>query len=242
MKTIAVVSARWGSSRFPGKPLVPIAGVPLVVRALTSAANLLGRENVIAAIDDQRIADVVASWGFQYRMTGSHLTGTDRVAEALQSVDFSWAINIQGDEATLDPNDLKAFQLKLEAGTSSTLNAITNLLTESEISSNSVPKVVTDESGRLLYISRSAIPGSKEPLPLDRYRKQVGVYGYSPQALSLFSSRAGKSKNESLEDIEILRLLDIGVQVNTIEFVGQSVAVDWPGDVANAEALLRGTV
>lgn len=239
-RTVGVVPARWASTRFPGKPLAAIAGIPLVIRSLESAAELLGLENVYAATDDARIQDLVITHGFQCQLTGEHKTGTDRVAQALREISFDWAINIQGDEPTLDSTDLRLFKEVLESGSNSVLNAITRVSEKSEILSASVPKVVTDAAGRMVYISRSAIPGSKDALPTSDYRKQVGVYGYSAKALQDFAELSEKSKIETIEDIEVIRFLELGYTVGTVEFNHASVAVDWPEDVPKAEALILG--
>ena len=241
MKVVAVIPARYNSSRFPGKPLVSIDGLPMVIRVARQVEKALTREHTWIATDDERIAAVCRVYGFRYQMTGSHCkTGTDRLAEFASLVDAGIYVNVQGDEPLVDPQDiLKIVQAKKEHY-HKVINGMRTLLPHEEPGSPHIPKVVTAADGTLLYMSRLPVPGIKdraEGIPV--FKKQVCIYAFNKAELALYAAYRMKPDCERFEDIEILRFLDAGVRVHMVETAGHSMAVDTPEDVGQVEAFLQ---
>jgi 3-deoxy-manno-octulosonate cytidylyltransferase (CMP-KDO synthetase) len=241
MTPVVLIPARYESSRFPGKPLVPILGVPMIVRVARQAAAAVGAERVYIATDDDQIADVVRTAGFRAIATSrSAATGTDRIAEAAEAIEAELYINVQGDEPMLDPTTIDAVIRAKRAAPGLVINAMAKLGSDEDPHSLDVPKVVANESGRLLYMSRSALPGFKDPRCAPAtYRKQVCVYGFEREQLRAFAGFGRKSQIEASEDIEILRFFELGIAVQMIEVSGGTLAVDVPDDVRRVEAAMR---
>lgn len=239
MRPLIVIPARFASSRFPGKPLAPIAGVSLLRRVYERVVPVLGADFVVVATDDDRIRAHCEDAGMRCVMTSSDCaTGTDRVAEVARSVDADFYVNVQGDEPLIEPQDV---QVVLDAARRSpeiVLNAMCRITEERDFRSRTVPKVVAAPDGRLLYMSRAPIPGTKD----DRFiaaHKQVCIYAFPTAALQAYAAHPGKSPIEAIEDIEILRFLELGIDVRMVEVSGSSIAVDVPEDVERVETALR---
>ncbi|CAE06940.1 3-deoxy-manno-octulosonate cytidylyltransferase [Parasynechococcus marenigrum] len=241
MKVCVVIPARYSSSRFPGKPLVNLLYKPMIIWVADIAARAVGIEHVYVATDDTRIADAVTSYGYKFIETSPHaLTGTDRVAEASKQIDYDIYINVQGDEPTIDHLEiLKCIQLKKE-NFDCVVNGYCTISTNSNPSSKNIPKVVKTEKNRLVYMSRSLVPGFKDLNIMPKeYLKQVCIYGFSFEELQLFSNYGRKSLLEQSEDIEILRFLDLGKQVLMYQCAKESLAVDVPSDIQIVEDYLQ---
>jgi 3-deoxy-manno-octulosonate cytidylyltransferase (CMP-KDO synthetase) len=241
MKVLGIIPARYQSSRFPGKPLVKLCGKPMILHVLEKTEKALGKENSYVATDDQRIADVVINGGYQVVMTSSNaLTGTDRLFEAAQQLPADIYINVQGDEPLLDPNDIcKIRDLKLQ-NLDSIINGMCKLSPEEDPHNINIPKVITDEKQRLVYMSRLAVPGFKDAKNAPQYYlKQVCIYAFTLGELKAFGEFGRKSYLEHKEDIEILRFLDIGMPIMMQETSGASLAVDVEEDVAVVENAMR---
>lgn len=241
---VCVIPARYASSRFPGKPLVPLLGVPMIIWVARAAAEALGRDSVIVATEDTRIFEVVEGYGLNAMMTSPNaLTGTDRVAEVAQEFQsFQTILNVQGDEPLILPQDILAIAHKHETNPRVVVNGYSTLEENEEVTNLNIPKVVMDKSGKLLYISRSPIPGAKELSPnrsSDIYLKQVCIYAYSPEHLALFAREGQKARLEEAEDIEILRFLELGLEVQMVGTAPGSLAVDSPGDVQKVERVME---
>lgn len=241
MKAVVVIPARYASSRFPGKPLVELLGKPMIAWVAERAATAVGVDSVFIATDDSRIAECANRFGFRSIMTSSNaLTGTDRVAEAAESIDADIFVNVQGDEPLIEPADIRAAIARKEGNPSAVVNGFAWISAEEDARSVNLPKVVVSEGGRLLYISRSLIPGSKQVSPGSiMYRKQVCVYAFSRAELRRFRSLGRKTPNEECEDIEIIRFLDLDIPVQMIETQPGSVAIDVPEDVDTALRIMR---
>lgn len=240
---LCVVPARYQSSRFPGKPLVPLLGTPMVIWVARACEAAVGRENVIIATDDERIFKVVRDYGFTPQMTSdAAMTGTDRVAEVSARFKPKTILNVQGDEPLVSPKDIRLVARTHMENSHDVANGYTTMGSTSNPQLLSIPKVVLDERDYLLYASRSLIPGSKlstESPVATEYKKQVCIYAFAPSQLESFSSRKMKTPLESLEDIEILRFLEIGQRVKMVKTGEASLAVDSPADVAAVERALR---
>jgi 3-deoxy-manno-octulosonate cytidylyltransferase (CMP-KDO synthetase) len=213
----------------------------MVVWVAEIAAKALGENNVFVATDDQRIVDVVSPHGFQTVMTSDNaLTGTDRMFEVARTVKADMYINIQGDEPLLDPVDiLKVIECKKNYP-SEVVNGMCRLKVTDDPSNINFPKVITTEDLRMVYMSRLPIPGfkSKENVPKVFWR-QVCIYALSKEQLMAFGEFGRKSYLESLEDIEMLRFLELGIFIRMVEIKGSPYAVDVPDDVRIVEEILE---
>lgn len=241
MRTVVVIPARYASTRYPGKPLVPLLGKPMILWVAELAAGAVGQENVYIATEDARIAEVVQASGFQAVMTADDaLTGTDRLAEAAQRIEADIYINVQGDEPLVQPADI----LRIAEAKARAMDCVINgysWISEQEDPANvNIPKVIANEAGQLVYMSRVALPGFKEAKNAPaRYKKQVCIYAFTRDELTAFRDFGRKSELERCEDIEILRFLELGRGIRMVETQPGSLAVDVPEDVAPVEAALR---
>lgn len=241
MKTIVVIPARYKSSRFPGKPLVPLLGKPMILWVAELSAKAVGEDCVYVATDDDRIASVVKEAGFQVAMTSDQaLTGTDRLAEVAGQVDADIYVNVQGDEPLVAPQDIiKAIEEK-QRYSDQVINGYCALSSDENPNSVNIPKVIFTEKKQMIYMSRQALPGFKDPKDMpEKYYKQVCIYAFNRQELLDYGHFGRKSSIEQSEDIEILRFLEWNQSVRMFETQPGSLAVDVPEDVAKVEAALK---
>jgi 3-deoxy-manno-octulosonate cytidylyltransferase (CMP-KDO synthetase) len=240
MKVSGIIPARYKSSRFPGKPLVKIAGKPLVLHVAEKAAAALGKENIFIATEDERIEKEVMNAGYNAVMTSDNcLTGTDRLWEAAQKIKADIYINIQGDEPMVDPQDIINVMKAKQQFQDAVINGMC-LLNENENAENiNIPKVVVNSRNDLIYMSRLAVPGIKSGNLKPRYLKQVCIYAFNFDELKQFGSMKNKAEFEMFEDIEILRFLELGIPVKMVFTSGNTLAVDVPDDVSKVEAALK---
>jgi len=239
MSYIVVIPARFKSGRLPGKPLVNLCGVPMIVRTYRQCIKAVPAELVYVATDDDNIRAVCEKHGIQVVMTSiSCLTGTDRVAEVAQKIEADAYINVQGDEPVFNPNDLTELINAVEKNPKDVINGYCSIKDEVIFRSSSVPKVVIRPDGRLLYMSRAPIPTNKG-LAFIKCWRQVCAYAFPKKALEAFSSTASKTELEAIEDIEILRFLELGWDIRMVSMSDLSVAVDNPEDIIRAEAAIR---
>lgn len=241
MRACVVIPARYMSSRFQGKPLALLLGRPMIIWVAEISSQAVGIDNVFVATEDKRIAKVVQDAGFSVIMTSVNaLTGTDRLAEASQFIDYDIYVNVQGDEPLVDPVDiLKAIDTK-KNNMKSIVNGYCFIGNDEDPSSINIPKVVTNEFNEMIYMSRSLIPGIKECKNNSiRYKKQVCIYAYTGDELLSFREFGRKSTIETFEDIEILRFLEIGCKVIMYECKTGSLAVDVPSDISKVESVMR---
>jgi len=228
---VIVIPARMASTRLPNKPLIDIAGKSLIERTWGQVIKAVSREKVFVLTDDDAIVAHCKARGIQVILTSKTcLTGTDRVAEFAAEHHYDYYINVQGDEPLINPNDILKVISLVEAGNQNIINGYAPITEESDFRSQTIPKVVFRPDGRLLYMSRAAIPNNKKDSFVQAH-KQVCIYGFPKQALLKFSSILKKSKLEEIEDIEILRFLEMGYEVEMIELSQDSIAVDVPEDV-----------
>ncbi|WP_207882207.1 3-deoxy-manno-octulosonate cytidylyltransferase [Pseudomonas sp. 30_B] len=233
-----IIPARYQSSRLPGKPLVQLNGVPMIVRTYGQCLKACPAERIHVATDDDRIREVCEQHGISVLMTSSQcLTGTDRLAECAQQLDADIFINVQGDEPVFNPDDLRRMIKACSQWPGEVLNGYCAIEEEEQFRSTSTPKVVLRPDGRLLYMSRATIPGTKSNEFVRGWR-QVCLYAFPRESLAAFAACDSKTPLESLEDIEILRFLELGWEVRMLELSQDSIAVDNPEDVAAAEAAI----
>ena len=238
MSTSIIIPARFGSSRYRGKPLVKILGREMVIR-VADICSKIKNVKVFIATDSKKIANVVKKNGYNYIFTSSScLTGTDRVAEASNKIRSKIFVNVQGDEPTINPKDIKKVieaKKKFPNHVICGYDKVHNLENPSSIN---LPKVVVNSKGELIYISRALVPGAKKTNQKIQYHKQVCIYAFNKRQLKKFYSQRKKSETESIEDIEILRFFDLNEKIKMIKLNSNSIAVDEIADVKRAERLL----
>jgi 3-deoxy-manno-octulosonate cytidylyltransferase (CMP-KDO synthetase) len=236
-----VIPARFASSRYPGKPLVPLLGKPMILWVAEIAAKVVGPNHVYVATEDSRILDTVQQAGFNALMTSkTALTGTDRLYEAAEQIAYDIYVNVQGDEPLVDPDDIATCIALKQRHPELVINGYTWMGQKEDPCSVNVPKVITTENDIMVYMSRLPIPGAKTPdLHPGQFKKQVCIYGFSKPELKAFHEFDRKGALEASEDIEILRFLELERQVKMYECKPGSLAVDVPEDVAAVEEQLR---
>jgi len=239
MKIGLIIPARFESTRFPGKPLALISGKPMIWHVWSRCILAIDPKDVYIATESTKIKDAAELFGAKVIMTSSKcLTGTDRIAEANQQLDYDFVINVQGDEPLIDPDLISVIKKAACHDQSRVLNLMTRILDTEDFISLSIPKVVFDSSHHLLYMSRASIPVTKDGKLVEAYR-QVCVYGFSKDHLSFFLDHKNKTKFEAVEDIEILRFVESSIPVKMIEVASNNIAVDHPKDIDKIEEYLR---
>ncbi|MCP9827926.1 3-deoxy-manno-octulosonate cytidylyltransferase [Synechococcus sp. L2F] len=240
MRACVIIPARFASTRFPGKPLIPLLGKPMVLWVAELSALAVGKDHVYIATENEQIAKVVRSAGFNSLMTNpSALTGTDRLAEASQMIEYDIYVNVQGDEPLVEPTDIRRCIALKTSHPELIINGFCWIGEDEEPASINIPKVITTESEKLVYMSRSPLPGYKDQRNApERYKKQVCIYGFTREELAAYAGFGRKSSLEACEDIEILRFLDINREVLMYECSPGSLAVDVVDDVAKVEKAL----
>ena len=241
MKTAVIIPARYSSTRFPGKPLIELLKKPMIIWVAEIASQAVGKENVFIATDDYQIKRLVEKYKFKSVITNkNHLTGTDRVAEAAEKIDADIFVNLQGDEPLVEPKNInKIIHWKIK-NLDKVINGFCYLSNSEDPKNINIPKVITNEENKLIYMSRSAIPGSKsKPLTQNNYKKQVCIYAFTLEELKKFRLFGRKSVLEEKEDIEILRFLEINKEILMVKLPSGSLAVDIPDDIPKVEEKLK---
>ena len=243
MKILGIIPSRYASTRFPAKPLHPIAGKPLVQHVVERCQLAKSLSEVIVATDDERIAAVAQKFCRVEMTRDDHPSGSDRIAEVAARVGCDAVVNIQGDEPLMDPAVIDAVAGALERFEMST--AATPIRSVEEFESPNVVKVVVGTNGRALYFSRRTIPylrdfaakPSPEQLAAFPFLKHLGIYGFRRQTL-LDLVKHPVSPLENAEKLEQLRALEHGVGIGVVTVDYDSVGVDVPADVEKVERLL----
>ena len=240
MKVCIIIPARYGSKRYKGKPLVKILGREMVLRVADICSKVVKKENLYIATDSKKISEKVIKNGYNSIITSKKcLTGTDRVAEASKKINSDIYINVQGDEPTIKPNDIRKIIKSKIKFSNHVICGFDKVQKLDRPSSLNLPKIVLNENNELVYISRSVIPGSKKKMQKKDYLKQVCIYGFNKEELKKFYSRKKKSKLEKIEDIEILRFFENKIKIKMVKLQSNSIAVDEKADVKKAEELLK---
>ncbi|CCB91546.1 3-deoxy-manno-octulosonate cytidylyltransferase [Waddlia chondrophila 2032/99] len=242
-RIIGMIPARYGSSRFPGKPLVEISGKSLIQRTYENAQRCKLLQEIYVATDDDRIFSHVEEFGGKAIMTSSNCpTGTERLAEAIhlnfKNVDM--IINIQGDEPLLEPYVIqKVGEILINDQSAVMSTAAVKINTEEEALSRSVNKCVIDAHGNALYFSRSLIPGghSGKWEPDTTYYKHLGIYGYRKDFLFHYAELE-TTPLQLAEDLEQLKVLEHGFKIKVAVVDSHSIGVDTPEDLIKVERKL----
>jgi 3-deoxy-manno-octulosonate cytidylyltransferase (CMP-KDO synthetase) len=241
VRAVGVIPARFAATRFPGKPLAPIAGKPLVQRVWEGARAAKRLERVLIATDDERIAAACRGFGAEAVLTAAHHpTGTDRIAEAAAGLDADVVVNVQGDEPLIEGHVIDAALAALDEDPGAALSTVAHPAEPEDLDDPNRVKLVLDRRGRALYFSRSRIPYPREsPEPGARWLQHVGLYAYRRPFLLEFV-RLAQTPLERCEALEQLRALEHGHAIRVAVVDGwRSVPVDVPEDVARVERALR---
>jgi 3-deoxy-manno-octulosonate cytidylyltransferase (CMP-KDO synthetase) len=241
MKVIAVIPARYASTRFPAKLMQDLGGKTVITRTYEAAVNTNLFDDVFVATDSDLIFNEIVSQGGKAIMSiKEHESGSDRIAEAVSNLDVDIVINIQGDEPFIDKDSLlKLIQVykndtKGEVDLASLMREITEI---PDIENPNNVKVVVDQSGFALYFSRSVIPYPREKNVGVRYMQHVGIYAFRKQALMDFYNLPMKSL-EASEKLEQLRYLEFGKRIKMVETNHVGIGIDTPEDLEKARRLL----
>jgi 3-deoxy-manno-octulosonate cytidylyltransferase (CMP-KDO synthetase) len=242
LEIVAVIPARFASTRFPGKPLADIDGRPMIEHVYRRAAAARGVSRVIVATDDLRIATTVIAFGGTVRLTRpDHQTGTDRLAEVASTLDCDIVVNVQGDEPLLDPRAIAEVLTPFSDSSISITTLYRRIENPAELSDPNIVKVVLDRGGFALYFSRAPIPYAQDPRggwpPLYRH---IGVYAYRRSALLVLASLE-PTPLERTESLEQLRALEHGIRIKAVETAYDSIGVDTPEDLEQVRRLLTTT-
>lgn len=245
LRFVAIIPARYASTRFPGKPLVDIGGKTMIQRVYDQVSKVL--DDVYVATDDERIFDKVRSFGGKVIMTSdAHRSGTDRCYEAFTKLDdwFDVVINVQGDEPFIQPEQIEALK-NCFADEETQIATLVKKITERDgvevLFNPNSPKVVIDKQNNALYFSRSPIPykrGSDEKnwIAEHDYYKHVGVYAYRSEVLSQIVQMP-PSKLELAESLEQLRWLENGLKIKAGFTEVETVGIDTPEDLEKIKGM-----
>jgi 3-deoxy-manno-octulosonate cytidylyltransferase (CMP-KDO synthetase) len=242
-KVVIVIPARYGSTRLPGKPLVSLAGKPMIQRVYERARLAQRADRVIVATDDERIVKAVEGFGGEARMTRvDHRTGTERVAEVAAHTEGDVFVNVQGDEPLLDPVAVDtAVNSLLEEPAAAVATVATPLQSAADIMDPNVVKAVLDFDGNALYFSRAPIPWVRDTASKIQVRhlKHLGLYVFQRDALLEYPTLP-QGELERIEQLEQLRWMENGWKIRVAEVEHDAVSVDVPADVERVEKLLQG--
>ncbi len=240
MNFALIIPARYNSKRLHGKLLKKINGVAVLKHVYNKCKLAVDENKVFVASADQKIISFCKDEKIKYFKTPrSCKTGTDRIIYLANKLNYDFFINVQGDEVFVNPNSIKQVvkETSINFKKNYIINCYTKIKSNSEFISQNVPKVIFDNNNYLLYMSRAPIPSSKVK-NFNSSNKQVCIYGYPTKVMKpKFFNK--KTKNEKIEDIEILRFLDSGNKIKMIYVKGSEIAIDTLKDLKNARKILK---
>lgn len=246
MKVTAIIPARYASSRLPGKPLIDLGGRPMIRHVCDNVARAAHVKRVIVATDDDRIAEAVHAAGCEVVMTSPDLpSGTDRIAAAAGELKVEGPIlNVQGDEPMIDPDVIDRVVERFAESDADCATPVVKIDSMTYLFDPDTPKVVMRGDGRALYFSRTPIPyfrdrAPEEWLEIHTFHRHVGLYLYGASTLPRFVA-APPCAIESAEQLEQLRMLELGMSILCVEVDYDGQAVDSPEDVMRVETRMRG--
>lgn len=237
MKVIGVIPARYGSSRFPGKPLADICGKPMLWWVYQQAKKVTELEGVYVATDDSRVAELCEKYGMNYVMTGEHSTHIARVHELSTKIDADFYVNVNGDEPLIEPETIRAIIPGAPSDAPKVYGLMKILRDPVELIDPTNIKVATNKDGIALYISRAPIPHPYKTI-LFEYKKAVGVECWNKAALELFvNSEPGRM--EVIEDLVALRFFENGCPMHYTLVESNSLSVDTPKDLEKVRVIMQ---
>lgn len=256
---VAIIPARYASTRLPGKLLLPIAGRPMILHTLEQARKARNIDRVIVATDDERIRDAVLESDGEAVMTRSdHHSGSDRIAEVASTLPAgSIIVNVQGDEPVIPPSSIEAaVEGILNDPTADIVTTCERINDLEDVLSPDVVKVISDANGYAIYFSRSAIPFPREaatrhsglkkalenePGVISNFRKHTGLYVYRREFLLEFTQRP-QGRLERVEMLEQLRALEAGARIKVVETLESSIGVDTQSDLEKVRRMIEAAV
>jgi len=245
LRVIGIIPARYASTRFPGKPLVDIAGKTMIQRVYEQASKAKSLSKVVVATDDERIADEVTRFGGEFAYTAAHhQSGTDRCAEVIETLTgYDIVINIQGDEPFIEPAQIELLASCFTEEKVQLATLIKSIQSQESIYNPNSPKVVIDVNGRAMYFSRSPIPFIRNGEPgvwaeKHQFYQHIGIYGYRTEALKAIT-KLPPSSLEVAESLEQLRWIENGFYIQTKVTDLETVAIDTPEDLLKLNNLLE---
>ena len=245
-KVLAIIPARFGSTRFPGKPLADMAGMPMIRRVYNQVKKCEEISDVVVATDHEGIFRTVLQFGGKAIMTSaSCVSGTDRCAEALSLLDGDWdvLVNVQGDEPFIDPAQLSELLRCMERPGAAIATLVRGIHREEDLFNPNVVKAVMDENGKALFFSRNPVPfvrGEEKSswLSKARFFRHIGLYAFRPEILHEIALLP-PGKLELAESLEQLRWLEAGYRIEAGETLFDSPGIDTPEDLENALKMLH---
>jgi 3-deoxy-manno-octulosonate cytidylyltransferase (CMP-KDO synthetase) len=251
MSVVAVIPARYGSTRLPGKPLADIGGKPMIQHVYESASKARELDRVVVATDDRRVEQAVRSFGGEVMMTSKHhASGTDRLAEVARKIRADWLVNVQGDLPFIRSDTIVRAIRPLRRDQTIPMGTVcTAIYEEEEWRNANIVKVLTDRAGFALYFSRSPIPYIRNSVIDPSHKKMRGdrrVWGYRHLGLYVYRrdfllkfARLRPTALEQIESLEQLRALENGYRIYVAEVNESGVEVDTPADLKKAERYLK---
>lgn len=240
MNILAVIPARYASTRFPGKPLVDIQGKPMIQRVYESVKKSELFAKIVVATDDERIVKVAEGFGAQVILTSEkHESGTDRCGEVISKLQYNYDIivNIQGDEPMVNPLQLKELIDVFKNPNAQIATLKTFITNEQDIENPNVVKVVTSNDGKALYFSRSTIPYNRNNVVVP-YFKHIGLYAYTSDSLRKIT-QLSVGELEKIESLEQLRWLENGYNIYVAESNFKNIGIDTPEDLIELNKLFK---
>jgi 3-deoxy-manno-octulosonate cytidylyltransferase (CMP-KDO synthetase) len=240
MTAIVIIPARYDSTRFPGKPLCPLRGKPLIQHVYENSKRSRRAEDVVVATDSETIFERVLAFGGKAVMTNkNHPSGTDRIAEVAASLDYDIIVNVQGDEPLIRPEMIDDVITALDDTRASIGTLIKKIEDPVEISDNNVVKVVFDKERFALYFSRAAIPfrAHHSEIRTPEYYKHIGIYSYRRDVLLVLAGME-PTELEKIEKLEQLRAIENGLKIRVKETFLETFGVDTPEDLERVEKWL----
>ncbi len=240
LNVVAVIPARWASTRFPGKVLAELAGEPMITHVVRRASEARRVGHVIVATDDERIAEVATASGAEAVMTGECASGTDRVAEAVAGRrDWDIVVNVQGDEPLLSGDNIDVLVDGLLVDEDVSMSTLCRPLDAERVEDPNAVKVVRDLRGRALYFSRSPIPYPRHrEVASGLWRLHLGIYGFRRETLERFVALP-LSELEQAEGLEQLRALENGIPIQVLDAPHPAFGVDTPEDLERVEEMMN---
>jgi len=241
MKIIAVIPARYASTRFPAKLMQDLGGKTVILRTYEAAiATNLFADVFVVTDSDLILNEIVSNGGKAIMSTKEHESGSDRIAESVENMDVDVVINVQGDEPFINKKPLEELieVFKNDADKKVDLGSLMFQISDKEeINNPNNVKVITDQQGFALYFSRSIIPFPREEHVGVRYMKHIGIYAFRKQALLDFYKLPMLSL-EASEKLEQLRYLEYGKRIKMVETTHGSIGIDTPEDLEKARKIL----
>lgn len=245
MKILGIIPARYASTRFPGKPLIDLAGKTMIRRVYEQAKKASSLADVVVATDDERIFKAVKAFKGNVIMTSDkHQSGTDRCAEVSKKmIGFDAIINIQGDEPLIDPKQINLLASCFNDISTELATLVKRIETPEELFNPNTPKVIINKQSEAIYFSRQVIPYLKNIAPEDllskhTFYKHIGIYGYRTTTLGIIS-RIPIGNLEKAEMLEQLRWIESGYKIKVAQTKSESLAIDSPEDVEKVLATLN---